>query len=441
MQEAGKRAACCRNVGVTEMGDSRSVTKRAGRDNDDRGSVGQESRAEGGVGALCSLAATQPASFIENLDWEISGDLSLIEAVETPEDPGFAFRSPVWLGAWIETMGARRGASPVLACARLGKLPVIVVPLCVERRGPFRQASLVAQDVSDYNDPLVHRELAPYLSPALMGALWRKVAALVPDADYLTLRKLPIGPCDPETGKPWRACREETERSHWFAIQGAWQTEADRFFGASTRHSLNRKAKKLARIGEISFRRLDDTKARSAAMAVLIGWKTAHLGDLGAANRFLNRAFVRFLERLAQDGDPGTHRLYAMHVGEEVLAVTYMICCRTRWFLYQTAYTSTEAGRWSPGLFLLRHILQEAHDAGIEVFDFGLGNEGYKDRFCDRQTTLYRAGLPITARGRVAVAAIDSITYLRDAVRIHPALRKPVLFVLQALAAFKSRRG
>ncbi|GIL01599.1 MAG: hypothetical protein BroJett030_14980 [Alphaproteobacteria bacterium] len=388
---------------------------------------------DGGIGALCALAGAEPRSFIDNLDWEVSSDLTLIDAIDAGDGIADPFQSSGWLRAWLATIGAARKVRPAVVCGRFGGVALLVVPLAIEGRGPFARARFLAQDVSDYNEPLFHRELRPHVTAALMGALWQKAATLVA-ADFLTLGKVPLDAVEPSTGRRLRHCVEEFERSHWLAVDGPWQLSEDRFFGASSRNSLQRKEKKLAKFGRLAFRPLDAADARAAATARLVEWKAVQLAHLGAANRFRDPAFTGFLDRLARDGDPERYRLYALTAGKELLAVTLMICGARRWFLYQTAYHDGEAGRFSPGLLLLRHILRQAHEAGVDAFDFGLGNEGYKQRFCDRQVVLYRVSLPITLRGHVAVLAAGAVAWARDLVRARPALRRLALSVLRRLA-------
>jgi len=392
-----------------------------------------ESDLAGGLASLCALAGTQPEAFIDSLSWEVADDLGPIAGMDIADGTARPFQSPIWMQSWLDTFGARSKARPRILCGRLGGTLVIAIPLCLERRGPATRARFIAQDVSDYNHPLLHPALAPHADGPFMEALWKCAAAMLTEADYFSLRKLLVAPPFARGGGS-----AEAEKSHWLAISGDWAQNEDRFFGATTRHSMSRKAKKLAAIGPLSSQEIAGAQQRGEAMAKLVAWKAGQLHELGAANPFRNEAFVAFLMSLSQ-GNPQVHRLFGFFAGKELLAVTYVICEGKRWFLYQTAYTDAEARRFSPGLFLLRHIMQATHDAGAMTFDFGLGNEGYKERFCDQHRMLYRAEIPVSTLGRAAVLATAGWAGLRELSKSHPAVRRTALFALQALAAVQQR--
>ena len=137
------------------------------------------------------------------------------------------------------------------------------------------------------------------------------------------------------------------------------------------------------------------------------------LDGLGLANRFGRDEFRRFLRNIAAAGAPDQVRVYSLTAGGVPLAVTLMICEKKRWLLYQTAYTNDALGHLSPGLILLRHIMHQANDAGAEIFDFGLGDEPYKNKFCEVHITLSWAERPNTLKGWIAGLAAPFIAWLR----------------------------
>jgi CelD/BcsL family acetyltransferase involved in cellulose biosynthesis len=46
-------------------------------------------------------------------------------------------------------------------------------------------------------------------------------------------------------------------------------------------------------------------------------------------------------------------------------------------------------------------MLEWSVTQGLHAFDFGYGDEAYKDEYCDVSTPLYRMEIPSSAKGRV----------------------------------------
>lgn len=87
--------------------------------------------------------------------------------------------------------------------------------------------------------------------------------------------------------------------------------------------------------------------------------------------------WLRFT-RLDLDGHP-----IAFHFG---------LCYRGR-YLYGIPTFDINLAKFSPGEVLLRQLLLAAIEEGAQIFDFGVGDEEYKYRFADADTTLRTYGL------------------------------------------------
>ncbi len=393
------------------------------------------------VRLACVLAAADPQEFIRQLDWSVGSDLSVLDEITPQEGMATPFQSGLWLEAWLKTLGAGGQTDLRIVRGRLGSITLIAIPLCLKKSGPFSRAMFVAQDVSDYNHPVFHAELAPHVSGALMGLIWRHAASMLDGADILSLRKLLVEPDNAASYSLWRPQTAEPDDAHWTALHGDWAQSGGRFFGESSRRSLARKEKKLAAGGALVTETISDPEERVIAMRQLADWKKHQLNQLHMANPFARAGLTDFLEQIARFGDPQKFRLYRLSAGGCSLALTLMICGKTQWFLYQTAYTDADARRFSPGLLLLRDILKGAHDAGIEMFDFGLGNENYKQKYCDRRTVLYRSQIAMTVKGQAALIASDVKFRLRSALKSNSVLRRGALIALRWSSAIRARGG
>ncbi len=389
----------------------------------------------GMLAATCALASTNPEQFLEELDWSVAETLDAIDCPDLQNGFATSFHDKSWYKSWLLTLG--KNAKLRILVGQFANTPLIIFPLCLQKSWRHTKASFIASDVSDYNHPLMHQVLARHASPEFYQAMWCKIGSLIPEADILSLRKLLHDP-GPGCGRAiWYPSRLEAEASHHTNLSGGWAENQGRFFGKSSRKSLLRKEKKLSQAGDITFRNIVGKAARTNAIKTLSVWKSLQLRNLGLVNPFISGDFQRFLSQIVQSGDADTYRIYGMYAGETPLALTLMICHGDRWFLYQTAYTNQEAGKYSPGLSLLREILRRAYDEGCRVFDFGLGNEGYKKKYCDKNLTLYRSEMALTAKGWLAKAYFDGALATRRLAKSNKKIEAGALSMLQLLANFR----
>lgn len=389
--------------------------------------------------AASALASSNPEQFLEELEWSIAENFDVMDPSTMHHGTARPFHDRDWYESWLSTTG--RNTKMRIVVGRIANMEMIVLPLCLQKAGPFTKALFIAGDASDYNQPIFHKALAEFVSPAFFEAMWCKISPMIEEADTLSLRKLLQDPGHGCGRAIWQPRRIELEASHHTILSGSWDESQGRFFGKSSRRSLSRKEKKISAFGDISYENIREADARIRAIETLCRWKSLQLSNLGLANPFAGGDFQQFLTRIVGTGDPDVYRIYCMSAGDKPLSITLMICHNERWFLYQTAYTDEEAGKYSPGLSLLREILKCAHDEGCKIFDFGLGNEGYKKKYCDQELTLYRSEIALSAKGWLAKAYFDAEQGTRALVKSNARVKSWTLSLLQLVAGLKQPKN
>lgn len=387
------------------------------------------------LSAACTLAFTNPEQFLNELEWSISSDLSVLDSYDGHNGFAATFHDKAWYESWLKASG--KNTKIRILIGQIANTPVIVLPLFLHRSWGVTKASFIAGDVSDYNQPIFHKAFAERISSEFFQAIWCKIGPMIEGADTLSLRKLLDDP-GPGCGRAiWHPSRIESEASHHTDIYGNWEENQERFFGKSTQKSLSRKEKKISAAGEISYLDIRGKTARLNAVETLCRWKSHQLQKLGLSNPFISGEFQQFLTEMVRTGDPNIYRIYGMYSGSVPLALTLMICNGDHWFLYQTAYTDEEAGKNSPGMSLLREIMKRAHAEGCKAFDFGLGNEGYKKKYCDRHLTLYRSEIALSWKGWISKAYFDAVQATRTLVKSNKLVEGWALSFLQMLESLR----
>ncbi len=76
----------------------------------------------------------------------------------------------------------------------------------------------------------------------------------------------------------------------------------------------------------------------------------------------------------------------------------------------------------SPGELLFWLMIERAALTGASLFDFGIGDQDYKRRWCRNETLHHDLMLAITPRGHLAEQALRTLTRAKAAIKNNAAL-------------------
>jgi CelD/BcsL family acetyltransferase involved in cellulose biosynthesis len=85
-------------------------------------------------------------------------------------------------------------------------------------------------------------------------------------------------------------------------------------------------------------------------------------------------------------------------------------------------YTMSENAKHSPGLILMRDIVDHYAGLGYRALDLGIGSDDYKRLFCKGDEPIFDSFIALTARGKLAAAAMSGINRAKHVVKHNPAL-------------------
>ena len=151
-------------------------------------------------------------------------------------------------------------------------------------------------------------------------------------------------------------------------------------------------------------------------------WKAAQAEADGYRHAFGQDWVAAVLaDLICTDEPPLAGLLSALWLGDELAAVHLGMRSATTFHYWLPAYDRAHA-RWSPGSLLLVHLLREAADRGLAVFDLGRGDNAYKRRLTARSRTVWEGRVERSVLSpEVHRAGRTTALALRRAVRDSPA--------------------
>ncbi len=85
-------------------------------------------------------------------------------------------------------------------------------------------------------------------------------------------------------------------------------------------------------------------------------------------------------------------------------------------------YTISANSRYSPGLILIRNIVDHYAERGYRALDLGVGSDDYKRLFCKGDEPIFDCFIPLSLRGWLAAAAMSGLNRAKHLVKHTPAL-------------------
>jgi CelD/BcsL family acetyltransferase involved in cellulose biosynthesis len=271
-----------------------------------------------------------------------------------------------------------------------------------------QHVSFLAATTADYCDLLSEPNLREEISEAVLAECAKMQASV-------TLANLPA-----DSGTVAALQRLARKNGYFLHARPAYECAQVRLKTAQERETVKaelrrKKIRRLITVMEERFSpQLQHLTSWHEIEPELPGFMQAHVARFAATGRISNLADPqrqKFLHELARLGSEcGWLRLSRLRVGDKSVAWNYGFQFCGSWFWYQPTFV-TELEEFSPGVYLLAKIIDEAcDDPSIRVVDLGLGAEGYKERFANSNrrtlhvtlTRSYREHLQGVVRYRAA---------------------------------------
>jgi CelD/BcsL family acetyltransferase involved in cellulose biosynthesis len=109
--------------------------------------------------------------------------------------------------------------------------------------------------------------------------------------------------------------------------------------------------------------------------------------------------------------------IHALECDEEVIAIFAGVSDGHRFSMMFNTYTMSARARYSPGLILMRNIIDHYGDKGYRALDLGIGSDDYKRLFCKGDEAIFDSFIPLTLRGKLAAIAMSGFNRTKRLVK------------------------
>lgn len=356
---------------------------------------------------------------------DIISDLGKAEAVwrelESRDVSYTPYQRFDFLAAWQRQVGEREGASTFIVVAGdAERRPLALLPLVSSRSCGVNVASFMGGKHATFNMALWDRDFAAGATEADMAALMAGIAEHS-NADVLALHQQPKTWSD--LPNPLALLPHQPSANDCPVLVMEPGAEPSSLLSNSFRRRLKGKERKLQPKPRYYIATED------ADITRLLDWffqvKPLRMAEQKLPNVFAERGveeFVRSACLARLDGGGRAIDIHALDCDDEVIAIFAGVADGNRFSMMFNTYTMSGNAKYSPGLILMRDIIDHYAARGYRALDLGIGSDDYKRLFCKNDEPIFDSFIALTARGRMAAAAMSGLNRAKRMVKHNPAL-------------------
>jgi CelD/BcsL family acetyltransferase involved in cellulose biosynthesis len=315
-----------------------------------------------------------------------------------------------FLSAWQRQVGARDNAVPFIVVAYDAERdPLVLLPLALRRKYGVRTAAFMGGKHTTFNMALFERDFAASATSADLDALLSKLREHTA-ADVLALVQQPSRWQDMANPFALLPHQPSVNDCPFLAMQPGGEPESR--ISSSFRKRLKTKERKLQALPGYRYA----IASTDAEITRLLDWffqvKPQRMAEQKLPDVFAEPGVEDFIRAACLTALPGGGRaidIHALSCDEEIIALFSGVADGYRYSMMFNTYTMSEHARFSPGLILMRNIIDRHAGHGYRALDLGIGSDDYKRMFCKSDEPIFDSFIPLTPRGSLAASAMAAL--------------------------------
>jgi len=368
---------------------------------------------------------------------DVAGTQSLWRAFETTA-VGHVFQTYDFVAAWVAHVAAARGIEPRIVIGRADDDRILfLLPLGVRRSLGLSVIEWLGAEHADYHGGLFDAACLQRLAgdKTAFDAFLDAVTGAIGGTDLLHFIRMPADLDGIRNPFLHLDTHPNANGAHATVLQPDWDTYYRAKRQSGWRRTERKKDRELAAHGDVSLVVAETPEQVEQILSALFRQKRQGLAKTGVADIFAPAGVRDFYRQLALNslGGRGPVQLSALYCGDAIAAVSYGLIRRDTYYYVLHSYDLDALAGYSPGSQLMRRLMQWCFDNDLRVFDFTIGDESYKDIWCETELALVNAEVPLTPLGSAAAGAIRIREGAKRKIKNEPALWAAAVGMRRAL--------
>lgn len=339
-----------------------------------------------------------------------------------------------FLRPWQRFVGAGGGLQPLIVVAYdRDRVPLLLLPLVLRQMRGVRVVHFMGGKHATFNMALWNRDFAAAAGRADLDILFAGIRERSA-ADVLALRQQPLawqGLPNPFALLPRQTSANDCPVTAF--VSGAPDTTR---VSLSLRRRLKTKERKLQGLPGYRYHLATSDADITRLLDAFFRIKPQRMAEQNLPNVFAEPGVEDFIRdacmKRLSDGSR-VIEIHALETDADVIALFAGVADGHRFSMMFNTYTVSASSRFSPGLILIRHIVDHYAGHGYRSLDLGVGSDGYKRLFCKADEPIFDCYVPLSLRGSAAGAAMSFAGRTKRLVKGSPALLRAAQRLRRAL--------
>ena len=358
---------------------------------------------------------------------DIVRDLAVAEAVwramEAARQSCTPYQRFDFVSAWQRHVGAREGLTPFIVIAYdTERRPLMLLPLALRQAYGARCASFMGGKHSTFNMALWDKDFAATATTADLEGLIAAISQRA-EADVLALHQQPLHWRDLPNPIALLPHQPSANDCPLLKMQpGATPTT---LVSKSFRQRLKGKERKLQALPGYRYHVATSDQDITAVLDWFFRIKPLRMAEQKLPDVFAEPGIEDFIRSACAAPLAGGNRvidIHALECDEEVIAIFAGVADGHRFSMMFNTYTMSANSKYSPGLILMRDIIDHYAGHDYRAFDLGIGSDDYKRLFCKDDEPIFDSFIPLSPRGKLAAGVMSGLNRTKRLVKHNPAL-------------------
>ena len=355
---------------------------------------------------------------------DIVHDLGQAEAVWRSLEGKFStpYQRFDFLDPWQRQVGVRESVSPFIVIAHdTERRPLLLLPLALRRRQGIRTACFMGGKHATFNMALWDGDFAAGATLADLDALLAGLSERA-EADVLALTQQPRRWQD--LPNPMALLPKQPSVNDCPLLAMTPDAAPSESISNSFRRRLKGKERKLQALAGYRYH----IATSDADIKRLLDWffsvKPLRMAEQKLPNVFAEPGVEDFVRDACMTRLAGGRAIdiHALECDDEVIAIFAGVADGHRFSMMFNTYTMSGSSRYSPGLILMRNIIDHYAGCGYRALDLGIGSDDYKRLFCKSDEPIFDSFIPLSPRGKIAAGAMSGLNRAKHLVKHNQAL-------------------
>ena len=328
-----------------------------------------------------------------------------------------------FLRPWQQKVGTCEGLKPLVVVAYDGdRVPLLLLPLVLKQGWGVRSAHFMGGKHATFNMAIWNRDFATVASRADLDVVFAAIQQRE-SIDLLAFQQQPLTWQD--LPNPFALLPHQTSANDCPVMTMVPDAAETTRISHSMRQRLKTKERKLKALPGYRYLLATSDADVKRLLDAFFRIKPLRMAEQKLPNVFAEPGVEHFIRDacITPRADGGrVIEIHALENDSEVIALFAGVADGYRFSMMFNTYTVSAVSRYSPGLILIRHIIDHYAEHGYRTLDLGIGSDGYKKLFCKADEPIFDCFVPLGPRGSAAAIAMSAANRSKRLVKRNPAL-------------------